>query len=34
MNRLGNSDIPAILNEIVKKPEQKYPTKFSSLNYT
>ena len=28
INRLGNSDIPAIFNDIVKKPEQKYPTNF------
>ena len=34
MYRLGNSDIPAIFNDIVKKPENKYTTKFSSLNYT
>ena len=34
MYRLGNSDIPAIFNDIVKKPEHKYPTKFSRLNYT
>ena len=36
MYRLGNSDIQrhAIFNDIVKKPEHKYPTKFSSLNYT
>ena len=34
MYRLGNSDIPAIFNDIVKKPEHKYPTKFSNLNYT
>ena len=34
MYRLGNTDIPAIFNDIVKKPEHKYPTKFSSLNYT
>ena len=32
--RLGNSDIPAIFNDIVKKPERKCPAKFSSLNYT
>ena len=31
---LGNSDIPAIFNGIVKKPEHKYLAKFSSLNYT
>ena len=29
-----NSDIPAIFNGIVKKPEHKYPTKFLSLNIT
>ena len=34
MYRLENSNIPAIFNDIVKKPEHKYPTKFSSLNYT
>ena len=34
MYRLGNSDIPAIFSDIVKKPKHKYPTKFSSLNYT
>ena len=34
MYRLGNSDIPAIFNDIVKNPEHKYPTKFLSLNYT
>ena len=34
MYRLGNRDIPAIFNDIVKKTEHKYPTKFSSLNYT
>ena len=34
MYRLGNSDIPAIFNGIVKKPEHKCPAKFSSLNYT
>ena len=34
MYRLGNSDIPAIFNDIVKKPEHKCPTKFSTLNYT
>ena len=34
MYRLENSDMPAIFNDIVKKPEHKYPTKFSSLNYT
>ena len=34
MYRLENSNIPAFFNDIVKKPEHKYPTKFSSLNYT
>ena len=34
MNRLDNSNIPAIFNDIVKKLEHKYPTKFLSLNYT
>ena len=34
MYRLENSNIPAIFNDIVKKPEHKYPTKSSSLNYT
>ena len=34
MCRLGNSDIPTIFNNIVKKPEHRYPTKFSRLNYT
>ena len=34
MYRPGNSDIPPIFNDIVKKPEYKYPTKFSGLNYT
>ena len=32
--RLENSNIPAIFNNIVNKAEHKYPTKFSSLNYT
>ena len=32
MYRLRNNDTPAIFNDIVKKPEHKYPTKFSSLN--
>ena len=31
---LANSDIPVILNDIVKKPKHKYSTKFLSLNYT
>ena len=31
---LGNSDIPAIFKDIVKKPVHKYPTKFLKLNYT
>ena len=31
---LRNSDILAIFNDIVKKPENKYPTRFPSLNYT
>ena len=34
MDRLGNSDVPAIFNDIVKKPEHKYPTKVSILSYT
>ena len=34
MYRLGNSNITAIFNAIIKKPEHKYPTKFSSLKYT
>ena len=34
MYRLGNNDIPATFNDIIKKPEHKYPTKFSSSNYT
>ena len=34
MHRLENSNIPAIFNDMIKKPEHKYPTKFSSLNYT
>ena len=34
MYRLENSNIPAIFNDVIKKPEHKYPTKFSSLNYT
>ena len=34
MYRPGNRDIPAIFNDIVKRPEHKYPTKFSSLNNT
>ena len=34
MHRLGNRDIPAAFHDIVKKPEPKYQTKFSSLNYT
>ena len=34
MYRLENSDMPAIFNDVVKKPEHKYPTKSSSLNYT
>ena len=33
MYRLGNSGIPTIFNDIVEKPEHKYPTNFSSLNY-
>ena len=31
--RLENSDILAIFNDFVQKPEHKFPTKFSSLNY-
>ena len=34
MFRLGNSDIPAIFNDIVKKAEHKYAAKLSSLNHT
>ena len=34
MYRLGNSNILAIFNYIVKKPVHKYSTKFLSLNYT
>ena len=34
MYRLENSNIPAIFNDIIKKSEHKYPTKFLSLNYT
>ena len=34
MYRLENNNIPAIFNDIVKKPEHKYQTKFSSFNYT
>ena len=34
MYRLGNSDILGTLIDIVKKPESKYPTGSSSLNYT
>ena len=34
MYRLENSNIPTKFNGIVKKPEHKYPTIFSSLNYT
>ena len=34
INRQGNSDIPAIINGTVKRPEHKYPTKFSKLTYT
>ena len=34
MCRPGNNDIRAIFNDIVKESKQKYPTKFSSLNYT
>ena len=34
MYRIENSNIPAIFSDIVKKPEHKYSTKFSSLNYT
>ena len=34
MYRLNNSVIPAIFNDIVKKPEHKHATKFSSFNYT
>ena len=34
MYRPGNSDITAIFNGIVKKLQRKYPTKYSSINYT
>ena len=34
MYRLGNSDIPAIFNEIVNTSEHKCPTELLSLNYT
>ena len=34
MYRLENRNIPAIFNDIVKKPGHKYPTKFSRINCT
>ena len=34
MYRLGNSVIPVIFNDIVKKTEHKYPKKSLTLNYS
>ena len=34
MHRLKSGNIPKIFKELIKKPKQKYPKKFSKNSYT
>ena len=34
MHRFNNDETPKVFNDIIKRPEHRYPTSFSSLNFT
>ena len=34
MNKFNNSETPKVFNNIIKRPEHRYPTNFSSLNFS
>jgi len=34
MHRFNNDETPKVFNDIIKRPEHRYPTSFSGLNFT
>ena len=34
MHKFNNNETPKVFNNIIKRPEHRYPTNFSSLNFS